>query len=140
MRALVDTNILLDVLLPREPWAAAGKGVWDAADAGKFDASISALSLPNIFYIARKIVGLEKARETMTLLLDAFEIIPLTRETLEAAVHLPGNDFEDNLQLASALACKADVVITRDPRGFTNSTCPAITPEDFLAMLANAHP
>lgn len=136
MRVLIDTNVLLDVLLSREPWAGRSKAVWDAADAGRFDAFISALSLPNVFYIGRKLAGLEKAHAAVTTLLDAFEILPVDRPTLEAAAALPGNDFEDNVQLASALASGMDAVVTRDPSGFKSPDLLRLTPEELLARLA----
>jgi predicted nucleic acid-binding protein len=102
MRALIDTNVLLDVLLARQPWAAESKAVWDAADAGRFEAYVCGQSFPNIFYIARKIIGLDKAHEAMNLLFQAFEIAPVDAPTIEAALMLSGTDFEDNLQLDTA--------------------------------------
>jgi predicted nucleic acid-binding protein len=135
MRAFIDTNVLLDVLLPREPWAAESKAVWDAADAGTFDAVVSAMTLPNVFYIARKIIGIEKAREAVVLLLEAFEVVSLDVLAIEAALALPGIDFEDNLQLASAMAAQADLVVTRDPKGFAAARLPVLDPTRFLNHL-----
>jgi predicted nucleic acid-binding protein len=140
MKAMIDTNVLLDVLLPRQPWDVDAKAVWDAVDAGKCEGLISSLSLPNIFYIARKIVGLEKAHAAMTILLEAFEIIPIERLTLEAAVALPGNDFEDKLQIASAISAAVDHVITRDPRGFAASPVTPLSPAEFLLKLTGQPP
>jgi predicted nucleic acid-binding protein len=137
MKALIDTNVLLDVLLPRTPWDVDAKAVWEASDAARFQGTISALSLPNVFYVARKVVGLERAHAAMTLLLEAFEIIPIERATLEAAVALPGNDFEDKLQTASAIAAAIDFVITRDPRGFAGSQVVPLAPAEFLKRLTN---
>ncbi len=136
MKALIDTNILLDVLLGREPWAAESKAVWDASDAGRFDAYVSAISLPNIFYIGRKIVGLDKARAAMTVVLEAFEIIATDRAILEAAAALSGTDFEDNIQLASALASGIDVIVTRDSR-IVDPRCQALKPGELSAKLRN---
>ena len=137
MKALIDTNVLLDVLLSRAPWDVDAKAVWNASDAAKFEGAISALSLPNVFYIARKVVGLERANLVMTLLLEAFEIIPIERSTLEAAIALPGNDFEDKLQIASAIAIGVDVVVTRDPRGFADSSVIPLSPPEFLQRLTS---
>src|SRR5688500_3595467 len=94
-------------------------------------------SLPSVFYIARKVIGLERANLVMTLLLEAFEIIPIERSTLEAAIALPGNDFEDKLQIASAIAIGVDVVVTRDPRGFADSSVIPLSPPEFLQRLTS---
>jgi predicted nucleic acid-binding protein len=136
MKALIDTNVLLDVLLAREPWVAQSRAVWDASDAGRFNGFISAISPPNVFYVARKIAGIDKAHVAVAILLEAFDVIPIDRTTLQGAVALPGNDFEDKLQLASALAVQMDFIVTRDPRGFINQECPPPSPSEFLARLA----
>src|SRR5258706_13702214 len=138
MKALIDTNVLLDVLLPREPWAAESKAVWDAADAGTFEAYISGVSFPNVFYIPRKIIGIEKAHEAVRLLFDAFEVAPIDASTVEAALVLKGSDFEDNLQIASALASRSDAIVTRDPKGLANTRCQVLSPAEFLSRLASA--
>ena len=136
MNALIDTNVLLDVLLAREPWLAQSRAVWEACDAGRFNGFISAISPPNVFYVARKIAGIDKAHAAAAILLDAFDVISIDRTTLQGALALPGNDFEDKLQLASALAAHMDFIVTRDPRGFINQECPPLSPADFLARLA----
>lgn len=62
MRVLLDTNILLDVILARPPFLADSEQVWQANDERQIAGHITATSLTNIYYIVRKQVGLEKAR------------------------------------------------------------------------------
>ena len=40
--------------------------------------------------------------------------------------------FEDALQVAAAMACGAQFVITRNERDFKNSPVPALNPDAFL--------
>lgn len=56
------------------------------------------------------------------------------------ALHAVGtgmSDFEDALQLAAALVCEADVIVTRNTADFKTSPLPVMTPEQLLAHLAS---
>jgi predicted nucleic-acid-binding protein len=44
-------------------------------------------------------------------------------------------DFEDALQVASAIAGGAEVIVTRNVSDFAAAELPAMTPEDFLSSL-----
>ena len=62
MNVLLDTNIVLDVLLEREPWFSDSQEIWQASEDGRLTAHLLASTLTDIFYIARKLAGIEKAR------------------------------------------------------------------------------
>ena len=62
MNVLIDVNVALDVLLEREPWLADSQAVWDASHEGRITGHLIATGLTNIFYVARRIVGRDKAR------------------------------------------------------------------------------
>ena len=52
-RVLFDTNLILDVLLNRAPWAAEASALWQANDAGRLQGYLTATTLTNWFYIAQ---------------------------------------------------------------------------------------
>lgn len=131
-RVLLDTNIVLDVLLKREPWVQAASAIWRAADAGQIGAYISANTVTDIFYIARKVAGWPKARVAVQLCFESFGICTIDRAVLESALALPGSDFEDNLQLACAVANGLEAIISRDMTGFEVATLPVFTAEAFV--------
>lgn len=84
----------------------------------RFDRQIpTASSLTDIFYVARRITDISQAQQAVRICLQAFEICPVDRRGLELALTLPGSDFEDNLQIASALLSGLDAIVTRDPSG-----------------------
>lgn len=89
--------------------------------------------MTDLFYIARRTGGIDAAftavRDTMT----AFETLPVGQETLARALALPGNDFEDNVQIACAVLAKLDAIVTRDQVGFRASPIPVLSPDDALA-------
>ena len=96
---------------------------------------VAAHGFTNLFYVARRVVGFEKAREAVRLGLQTFEVIPIGRPELEQADSLSGNDIEDNLVLACATLAQLDAIVTRDPRGFAGSPVPILSPAELLAQL-----
>jgi len=135
MHILFDINVVLDVLLKRKPWVTEAVAVWRANDEGQIVGYILASALTDIFYIARRLAGLEIARTTVRTCLEAFEICTVDRQTLEQAEALPGNDFEDNLQIACASITGIDAIVTRDKDGFKAATIPVWTPAELLTQL-----
>jgi predicted nucleic acid-binding protein len=62
MRILLDTNVILDVLLDREPWVPDAAQVWRMCSDGRLTGFVCASSMTNIFYIARRLTDLTRAR------------------------------------------------------------------------------
>jgi predicted nucleic acid-binding protein len=133
MRILLDTNVVLDVLLDRQPFVADSRKVWQAADEGRFDACLAAFTIPTIFYICRRQGGSAAAARAVDICLEAFEIASLYRECILAARRMPGGDFEDNLQIASAITDFMQGIVTRNPADFAVSPIRVYTPDEFLA-------
>ncbi len=136
MRVLLDTNVVLDALLKREPWAETAKSLWEANDDGRVAGYLTASTLTDIFYIARKLSGVAMARDAVKLCLEAFEICVVDRFALEEALTLAGNDFEDNLQIACAMLSSIEAIVTRNKDDFGASPIQALTPEELLANLS----
>ena len=47
----------------------------------------------------------------------------------------PGNDFEDNVQIACAILSNLDGIVTRDIKGFKNSLVPVLDTESALKLI-----
>jgi len=62
-RVLLDTNVVLDFLLDRAPFADEAAALWQANDDGRIEAYVSAITPVNVFYVARKLKGIETARQ-----------------------------------------------------------------------------
>ena len=135
MHILFDINVILDVFLNRKPWVTEAVAVWQANDEGRIIGYILASAMTDIFYIARRLAGLEIARTTVRICLEAFKICTVDRQTLEQAEALPGNDFKDNLQIACASITGIDAIVTRDKDGFKAATIPVWTPAELLTQL-----
>jgi predicted nucleic acid-binding protein len=135
MRFLFDTNVVLDVLLNREPWVAEARELWQASDDGRITGYVTASAMTDIFYVARRLADLETAHTAVRICLKAFEICPVDRQALEQAIALPGKDFEDNLQIACASIAGLDGIVTRDTKDFAKTSIPLFTAADAVAQL-----
>ena len=135
-RVLFDTNVALDVLLKRSPWDVGAAACWQACDDGKIMGCLTASTLTDIFYLARKQKGLDAARDAVRICLDAFAICIVDRSALELALDLPGGDFEDNLQISCATFANLDVILTRDKSGFKDATILILVPDELVTQLS----
>ncbi len=54
MRVLIDTNIILDYLLERDLFLQDAEALFDAIDSSKVIGYVTAKTLTDIFYIARR--------------------------------------------------------------------------------------
>ena len=102
----------------------------------KIKASISASSVTDIYYFLQKRLKRKEAILIIEKILNEFEILPVGKGLLTVATQLPGDDFEDNLQIACAISYKLDGIVTRDQSGFSHSSIPVFTPAQLIAKLA----
>lgn len=127
LRVLLDTNVMLDRLLDRKPWADEALPLWQARDTGRLITYIAASVLTDIFYIARRQVGTPAALASIDRCL-ALEVLSVDKAILLRARALPGSDFEDNVGIACAEAERLDFIITRNTDDFRHSPARAIEP------------
>lgn len=104
------------------------EATWHARDSGGIVLYVPASTLTDIFSIGRRLVGLERAREAVGHCLDQLGIIPVDRAVLQAALLLPGPDFEDNVQIACAQVASLDLIVTRNAGDFLHATVPVVAP------------
>ena len=127
MRVLIDTDVLLDVALNREPFVRDSRKILDWAQGEPHQAAVAWHSLSNIFYLTGS-----PARAFIKDLLQFVEVAPTGTRDAKPAVGFPMGDLEDALQAASALAFDALFIVTRNSRDFKGSPVPSITPVRFI--------
>ena len=132
MRALIDTNVLIDYISRRAPYYDTAFKIVDACDKSVFDGCIAAHSVPDIFYILRKSIPVDERREVLRRLCEIFEVESIDkRKLVDALADESFTDFEDCLQSLSASDFRADYIVTRNPKDFEQSAVPALTPDEF---------
>jgi predicted nucleic acid-binding protein len=140
MRVLFDNDVVLDLLLDREPFVEAAAALFELHERGRIDAYIFAITPINVFYVTRKFKGIDGARRAVGELLATLNVCPLDQTILENARKLAFADYEDAVQHASAEATRLDVVVTRNVNDYQNATLPVFAPTDFLDHLKARQP
>jgi predicted nucleic acid-binding protein len=136
MRVLLDTNVVLDFLTDRAPFADAAAAVWEANRTGQIETYVSAITPVNVFYIVRKLKGAEEARRVVEGLLAECRVAMIDSRVLQDALSLPLKDYEDAVQHASATNNQLDCLVTRDPKDYAQATLPILSPSALLIQLA----
>lgn len=132
---MVDTNIVLDLLLQREPFAKLAYSIFEQAEKGNLSVYVTATTFTNIFYIIRRAQDREIAMAAMERMLSGFYICAVDEQVLRDALSLGLQDFEDGIQLACAIRNRMDGIVTRNKKDFTTESLPIYTPNELLAML-----
>lgn len=140
MRVFLDTNVVCDWLLDREPWRTDAQIIARRIAEGRLECLIAATTVTNLFYIARKLVGRESALTLVGRCLTSFEICPIDSQLLAQALNLPGPDFEDNVQTMAAVRAGSDCIVTRDAKGFPSATLRVVPPSQLVAELQKVEP
>lgn len=136
MKILVDTNIILDVLLKREPHIKSAKIIMTKCANREITGYLAAHSIPNIFYVLRKDYSQEERRRFIRNLCEIFRISDLNTEKIISAIdNEQFLDFEDCLQEECAVAETADYIVTRNLADFKQSKVKVIEPDEFVKLL-----
>jgi predicted nucleic acid-binding protein len=132
---LFDLNIILDVLQKRIPFFEASAKLLAAAERGEVQGYLAAHSFTTLFYLIKKGQSSTDARATITKLLQFLKASQINQNTIEQALNLEYRDFEDAVQMMSAIHCNADYLVTRNLKDYKSPLIPVIQPVDLLATL-----
>lgn len=134
-KILVDTNVCLDVILNRKPYATPAIELIGRTESGDFSGVIAAHAVDTIFYILSKQLGKRKAYEGISIIREAFNVADVTQSAIDNALQLRWPDFEDAVHYQATLQAGCDAIITRNQADFENASLPALSPYEFLEML-----
>lgn len=131
-RILLDTNILLDSVIPNRPqhdealallkWCN-GSGDYDFAAATSFN---------DAYYVLCRAYDEAIAREALENLLGLVAVAPVSAEECDRSLRSNEPDFEDGLVRACAELNGADLIVTRDKDAFAGSKVRSVTAKEFL--------
>ena len=135
MKIFVDTNVLIDYLVGREPYFETADKIIQICCDKIVTGFMAAHSVPNLFFILRKDYDHQTRRIMIKSLFDILEVSGIGKNVLLTALErLNFKDFEDCLQDECAVAVNADYIVTRNINDFANSKIKAITPQEFLEI------
>ena len=144
MKALLDTNVVLDVLQKRSPWFEDGKTIFLAAATKQIDGFITAKEAADIYFFSRKQFRGEdsidkKVRKIMSGILALFDVVDTLGEDCQNALGIENNDYEDAIMISGAQRAGMDCIVTRNTEHFIQSPVPVYTPADFVKLLQIDH-
>lgn len=129
----VDTDVIIDLLINRQPFATAAATLFSEAESGNLRVAISSLSMSNVYYIIRKEVGHSAALKLLDQLARLVDILPVNRTMILQSLNSEFRDFEDAIQNYCAESAPGiSVILTRNISDFTVSNLSVLTPDSFL--------
>jgi len=136
MRILFDTNIILDILLKREPFFKPAALLLSKVEKGEIVGVACATAFTTVYYLLRKQFNHQKAKEYINLLLRLLDVAAVNRIVIETAENLRNfKDFEDAVVYAAALHSNCNCIVTRNIKDFPESEIPVLLPEEVIKIL-----
>jgi predicted nucleic acid-binding protein len=135
LRVLFDTNVVLDLLLDRAPFAEASEQILSRVETGELAGYLCATTITTIHYLAAKALGAQRALAEVRKLLALFEIASVNRPILENALESDFSDFEDSVLHEAAMQVGADAIVTRNQSDFRQARLPVHSPEEMIQIL-----
>ena len=132
MKLLLDTNILLDIALKRQPFVIQAAQVLTTAQHRKFPLYMTATTITDLFYIIRKAKGKAVALAFITDLMQYVDVAAVDKAVVMRALDLELPDFEDAIQVGSAERAGIETIITRNEPDFEDSALQVLNPAQFL--------
>ena len=140
MKALIDGNIILDVLQKRDPHFDASSKIWKLCETDQIEGFVSALTFADLVYVMRKELTPDRINEVLKKLALIFHFTELAVPDLTEAAEMKWKDFEDAVQAATASRIRADCIVTRNIQDYLRSRVPAFAPAELLKRIIAEEP
>jgi len=133
-KALLDTNVVLDFALKREPFYEDVQAIIIKIAEGNLQGYITASMATDIFYILQKTNGKTFALNTFSDLIIILDVLSVYKEDVYSALHSGWDDFEDALQAHVATRNGMNIIITRNKKDFQKTKkIKVLTPKEYIA-------
>lgn len=129
MRVLLDTNIILDIALRREPHFTDSSCVFEKIDNKSIFGFVTATTITDIYYIAKREKGHQITLNFISNLIEIIDVIGVDREVIVQSLISHLIDFENAIQSVSSRLNNIDFIITRNQKDFTKSEIKALAPK-----------
>jgi len=133
IRAYIDTNILVDLVLSRQEFLPNAQRVFALGYAGEAQLMVSALSFVNTIYLGSKYkYPMDEVYSKLLLIADFVDVVDLRGQNVIDVLNSGWKDYEDATQHRSAIEEQADCIVTRNKKDFKASIILVLTPEEFF--------
>ena len=134
-KVFIDSDIILDLLCKREPFYDFAAEVFTLGDTKQIELITTSLVFANLFYILRKLLGIEKAKELLRKLRILIGVISVDEKIVDLALNSKFSDFEDGLQYFTARENEIKIILTRNGKDYKEKDLVIQTPAEYLKMI-----
>jgi len=134
-RVFIDSDVILDLLCKREPFYPDAAELFTLGDLGTIELVTTSVVFANVFYILRKALGIDKAKELLRKLRILVGIVPVCEKTVDLAVNSKFSDFEDGMQYFTARENGIKVLLTRNTKDYREKDVVVQTPKQYLKTI-----
>nr|WP_246276634.1 PIN domain-containing protein [Microcoleus asticus] len=135
---MLDTNIILDIALERQPFFGESEQVLSLVEQGEVEGYISASTFSDLYYIIRKAKGRDSTLEFLRYIATFCQVATVDNSVISMALTCNFKDFEDAIQYSSAVINLIDAIVTRNPRDFPVTIPRIVTPNQLILELTNS--
>ena len=134
-RVFINSDVILDLLCKREPFYPDAAELFTLGDLGTIELVTTSVVFANVFYILRKALGIDKAKELLRKLRILVGIVPVSEKTVDLALNSKFSDFEDGMQYFTARENGIKVLLTRNTKDYREKDVVVQTPEQYLKTI-----
>lgn len=131
-RILLDTDVVLDLLLARQPHYRATMRLFALVQEGRLNGHVSSLAFSNLHYLLRRAASGPEAVQALRKLRLLVGVVPVDARVIDLALASSFSDFEDAIQYFAALEAGLEVIVTRNQRDYRGSKLPILNAEECL--------
>lgn len=132
MRVLFDLNILLDLLLRREPHYTNAAALHAMVEDRRLEGVVGANTVIALAHLLERAIGPEHAGASLRRVLETYEIRSIGRAALEEALTAPPGQYDDAVLFAAAHHGRIDAIVTRNPENFPQGPVQVVRPRELL--------
>jgi len=139
MKAILDTNVLIDYFFRREPNYKDAFRLRIMQEFGDVELWASVQSFSDISYILRNEEDAGKLQEAFLASMSFLHVCSIDQGDLTSACQEKWTDLEDCLIEQCSRKLKAEFILTRDTDGFTRSSATVLSPSEFFALVCEKY-
>ncbi|MGJ8638803.1 MAG: PIN domain-containing protein [Opitutaceae bacterium] len=131
MRILLDTNVVLDVWLAREPFWKDSAALLAKAERKEIEGWICPTTITTLQYLGKKVLGERQTRSLLDQLITICKVGEMSRRTIKVALESEISDFEDAVVEAVSIGSNIELIATRNIGDFKKSRIEAKEPSQI---------
>ena len=139
-KVFLDSDVILDFLLGREPFALSAGIIFAHGEGGKLQLCTSTVSFLNVHYVASTQTNKGEAEKLIRQLRALVSLLPVTAETVDVALGSEGPDLEDKVQFMCAQENQVDFLVTRNIKHYPKTGLRVMLPDVFTETVPKLFP